>query len=281
MRAIAKRTAGGLALVGGVVLFRRGTRGNRALRHQIDVSARRLRHLGGRLQGLSHRLRGGRPDPSVSDLVLADRVRSSLGSLQKRLDVPHVHVMVEDHVALLHGAVAFTAEADEIERAVAAVSGIVGVESYLHVGLIRGDTRPSAGRKVHHPSDAQQRLIAAATEAGVDPSVALAVVRAVLATFADRIPRDEREQVAAHLPADVRELFTPQRRTRQPAPPRTVAELVARIAATAEELPRDKAEEVTTTVLRALRSLVPEEAGDIAAVLPSELRTLWQGAQVG
>ena len=35
------------------------------------------------------------------------------------------------------------------------------------------------------------------------------------------------------------------------------------------------AERITRSVVAALRSLVPEEADDVAAVLPAELRDLW------
>lgn len=281
MRASGKRTASGIALAGGVVLLRPGTLANRAVRHQVDIAGRRLRHFADRLHGLSYRLRGRRPDADVTDHVLADRIRSSLGVVARRLDLPHIHVMVQDHVALLHGAVGTTDEADEIERAVAAVSGVVGVESYLHVGLEGGDTRPSAGREVRQPSDARKRLIDAATAAGVDPAVAGQVVRAILAIFADRLPYGERDQVAAHLPADVRELFTPPRRARRAAPPRTVHELVARITAATSELPHHRAQQVTSAVLQTLRSLVPEEQIDVAAVLPPELRDLWQQGVAG
>ena len=90
MRASAKRTAGGIALAGGVVLLRPDTRANRAVRHQIDIAGRRLRHFVGRLDGLSYRLRGGRPDADVTDHVLADRIRSALGGVERRLDLPHI-----------------------------------------------------------------------------------------------------------------------------------------------------------------------------------------------
>lgn len=210
-----KRAAGALALVGGVVLVLVGTRASKLARHRVDVAGRSLRHLAGRLHGLSYRLRGRHPDPGVPDEVLADRIRSSLGPVEKRLDLPRVHVMAEDHVAVLHGAVGSRSDADEVERAVAAVSGVSGVESYLHVGLGPGDTRPSEGRGVQQPSDAHQRLLDAATSAGLDPHLARPAVRAILATFADRLPPGERDQVATHLPADVRELFRPPRRTRR------------------------------------------------------------------
>jgi uncharacterized protein (DUF2267 family) len=277
MRTAARWSVASVMLVGGAVLLRPGTRVNKLVCHQLNGAGRRLRYLGGRLQGSGYLLRGRHPDPEVIDNVLADRIRSSLGALEKRLDLPHIHVMVDDHVALLHGEVTCDADVDKLTEAVAAVSGVVGVESYLHVGLTSGDTRPSAGRAVHPPSEALQRLLDAATDSGVPPDSASAVVRVILAIFADRLPRDEQDHVAAHLPADVRSLFTPPRRTRHEAPPRSVQELVARIAAATGELPSDTAEQVTAAVLENLRTLVPEEAADVGAVLPPELRDLWQG----
>ncbi|MFP3901666.1 MAG: DUF2267 domain-containing protein [Acidimicrobiia bacterium] len=277
LRPTAKRAVGGAAVAGGLVLLRPGTHANKVLRRQVVVTGRRLRHFGGRLRGLGYRLRGGRPDPGVVDEVLADRIRSSLGTLEKRLDIPHVHVMAEDHVVLLHGSVSTRSEADEIEQAVAGVSGVRGVESYLHVGLGAGDTRPSEGRAVEQPSEAMERLLGAAKSAGLEPRIARPAVRAILATFADRLPPSERDQVATHLPADVRELFAPPRRMRRKAPPHTVDELVSRIAGTAPgTLPADRSVQVTEAVLRELRSLVPEERADVAAVLPAELKAFWE-----
>jgi uncharacterized protein (DUF2267 family) len=40
----------------------------------------------------------------------------------------------------------------------------------------------------------------------------------------------------------------------------------------------DERETIVESVIGALRDLVPEEAVDIAAVLPSDLRTLWKVA---
>src|SRR5512134_530614 len=275
MRARTRRAGAALATAGGVVLLRPGTRANRVLRRQVDLMARRLRYLAGRLQGAGYRLRGRHPDADVSDLVLTDRIRSSIGPLEKRLDLPHIHVLVEDHVALLHGVAESDREARELEEAVAGVSGVLGVESYLHLGLTRGDARPSAGRRVEQPSDARRRLLDAAARTGLDPAVAEPVVRAVLATVAERLPDGERNHVAAHLPADVRTMFTPPRRTRA-ARVRTVPELVARLCAACPELPHDQARQVTAAVVRELRAVVPEETSDIAAVLPADLRQFWE-----
>ena len=216
----------------------------------------------------------------MSDDILADRIRSSLGVIEKRLDVPRVHVMVENHVALLHGELPTERDVEEIEHAARAVPGVRGVESYLHVGLGAGDTRPSEGRAEHdrRPSEALRELLDAARGAGVPEERATGAVRSVLATFADRLPADERDQLFAHVPADVRELAAVPRRHGE-APPRlrTVAELVERIAGS-HDLDATDAEAVTRAVLTHLRRLVPEEAADVAAVLPAEPASAVDGA---
>jgi uncharacterized protein (DUF2267 family) len=156
------------------------------------------------------------------------------------------------------------------------MSGVAGVESHLHPGLAPGDTRPSQGAAVPPAaSDSLRALLDAARDAGAGPNPR-AAVHAVLCGFADRIPEGEREQLFAHLPADVRALAGPVRRHGDRAPRlKTLPQLVA--AVTAEggiEAPH--AAEITRAVVTTLRGLVPEEAQDVAAVLPSELRELWE-----
>lgn len=278
MRTRTRGVVAGAAAAGVAVMFRPGAPANRLARRELARARRRLRYLEGRLKGASYRLSGRQPDPAVEDNVLADRIRSSLGKLEHRLDLPRVHVMVERHVALLHGDVDTAQAAHEIERAVAAVPGVVGVESYLHTGLTPGDTRPSAGHASPQPSSALTTLLAAAKQAGVDDAVAPTVLRGVLSTFADRLPDGERDHVATHLPADVRPFFSPPRRILGARPPRTVHDLVGRIVATTSELPIERGEQVAAAVIHALRGVVPDEAKDVAAVLPSELRQLWEGS---
>jgi uncharacterized protein (DUF2267 family) len=281
MRTAARRAIEAAALLGAAALLRPGTRAHKLACRQLATVGRRLRYAAGRLEGLSYRLSGRHPDPEVAGTVLADRIRSSIGSLEKRLDLPHIHVLVDHHVALLHGEVGSGGDAAQLERAVAAVPGVAGVESYLHIGLARGDTRPSEGRAVHPRSPALERLLGAATGAGVSRDQALVAVRGVLGALADRLPAGERGQVAGHLPADARALFEPPRRLHRAPPARTLTDLVARTAELTPGLPRHEAEAVTAAVLGALRALVPEEAHDIAAVLPEELRALWEGARAG
>ena len=218
-------------LVAAVVVIRAAARPGRPLNRAVvsvgDRLAPRSPCMRGPWQGVRYRLRGEHPDAEVSDLVLADRVRSSLGPLEKQLDMPRVHVMVDDHVVLLHGDAPGEAEARAIEKACIEISGVAGVESYLHVGLLPSDSRPSEGRAHPAPSTARKRLVAAAVAGGVDPGAAGLAVRAVLATFAARLPDGERQHLLAHLPDDVRGLADPPRRHGdRPSRVRTTPELV-------------------------------------------------------
>lgn len=271
------QTAGVAAgAIGVVAATKPDTGAGRAARHLADRVGRDVRYAAGSAPGILYRLAGRRPDPNVADDVLADRIRSTLGLVEKRLDVPRVHVMVEDHVAVVHGDVPDQRTADAIERAVMHVSGVNGVESHLHPGLITGDTRPSQSAAVPQPpSDALRALLDAARDAGADPQ-RRAAVHAVLCGFMDRMPDGERAQVFAHLPDDVRVLTGPARHHGERPPRlRTLPQLVAAVTAEGGIDPAH-AEQITRSVVATLRNVVPEEARDIAAVLPGELRDLWE-----
>jgi osmotically-inducible protein OsmY len=144
------RLAIGGAVAGGSVLLRPGTHANRVARERIQHLGTQIRYSAGRLRGVSYRMQGRHPDPDVPDTVLADRIRSEIGKVEKERDLPHIHVMVENHVALLHGEVPAPADVHALEQAVSAVSGVKGLKSHLHVGMIKGDTRPSEGHSPHH-----------------------------------------------------------------------------------------------------------------------------------
>src|SRR5262245_2365592 len=118
-RAIGFALLGVGALAGAVVvavLVQGARRPSRAWRRGVDVLGRRVRYARGWLDGARYRLARRAPDPDVADDVLADRVRSRLGPLEKRLDVPRIHVTVQDHVAVLHGEVPDERDAEAIER---------------------------------------------------------------------------------------------------------------------------------------------------------------------
>lgn len=235
---------------------------------------RRTRYLRGRVRGWSYHVMGGHPAADVGDDVLVQRVRSELGRLTKALDVPHVHVNVIRRVVMLHGEVGTDEEADAIELVAHRVEGVDGVLSYLHVGLRPGATRPSEGAAVYTASPALRRLVAAAEDAGVPRSVAPAAVRAVVATFIERLPDAAREHLLGHLPRDVQVLATPPRRHGSVEHVRRFDDFVDAVLE-ADHVDPTTAGEVTVAVVGALRLLVPEEAGHVTAVLPAELRRLW------
>jgi uncharacterized protein (DUF2267 family) len=240
-----------------------------------------LRYQRGRWQGVRYRLAGGGPNPNVADDVLADRIRSTLGPLERRLDVPRIHVTVEEHVALLHGEVGTTDDAHQLERAVEAVAGVRGIESYLHVGLLRSDVRPSAGQGLG--SDARRHLMDAATKAGVAEEHAATVAGAILSPFCERLPRRQRGQVLAHLPADVRSMMPAPRRRDHPGQVRSLPDLVAVAIRRTEPgvLSPFGAREVVKSVLAELHRLVPDDAADVSAVLPAGLRSAWDSVPTG
>jgi uncharacterized protein (DUF2267 family) len=83
-----------------------------------------------------------------------------------------------------------------------------------------------------------------------------------------------------HPPDDARALC--QARLRQWTPPAdvdTVDDFVLAVAPFGRTASPEEVVKTITAVLSELRALVPEEAGDIAAVLPEGLRHLWEGAE--
>src|SRR6202142_1059320 len=130
-------------LIGTVAAVAGQTPVGREARRLARRLARDVRYGAASAPGILYRLAGRHPDPNVSDDILADRIRSSLGPLEKRLDLPRVHAMAGAPCAILHGDVSVDDDARAIEHAILQVSGVRGVESHLHAGLIAGDTRPS------------------------------------------------------------------------------------------------------------------------------------------
>ena len=233
---------------------------------------RKARYAAGRMRGVAYRLWSRGPSPEVPDAVVAQRVRSKLGPLRKRLDLPQIHVSVCGHEVDLHGAVDTPGQARRIAAAAANIPGVDVVTSHLRVGLAAGATRPSQGR-VRPPSTARRTLLLAASEAGAEAATSEQLTAAILDAFLYRLPAGERAHVLAHLPADVRTLLAP-------SPPagvdriRRVGDLVGAVASRTGVDP-DQADTATRAVLVALHELVPEETDDVAQVLPSALRGIW------
>lgn len=134
------------AAAGVVISVIESTPAGRRWSHRMAREVRRAAYYhAGRLRGLRYEMQGGEPDPAATDQTLADRVRSTIGPLEHRLDVPRVHVMARGHDVMLHGDVDSDEHARLIEEAVRAISGVHHVDSHLHVGFAPGDTRPSEG----------------------------------------------------------------------------------------------------------------------------------------
>lgn len=111
----------------GIDRVRRPT--NRQLRMPAGMNGQ-AHHLTGRAKGLAYRALRRHPDADVDDPILADRIRSSIGPLEKQLSVSRVHVTVEHGVAILHGEASGDA-AEQIEQAVERIAGVRGVRSHL------------------------------------------------------------------------------------------------------------------------------------------------------
>ena len=267
--------AGGMAGIAAARLT--GPRAAHRVTHRIGSE---LGHRSGQARGVAYRLTGRHPADDAGDLILADRVRSSLGPLEKSLDLPRLHVMVGDGVALLHGEVASEEDLVCIEAAVRGVAGITGVRSCLHMGLIPADTRPSVGRAAEGPSPAKTALLDAAIDAGANGGADEAV-RAVLGTLAERLPAGQRRRLFGHLPADVRAMATPAHWVGHGlSRVRSVSELVLAVLAQDPDLPAGRAKVVLTAILGALYTLASQDASGVAAVLPHELRNLWEEARI-
>jgi uncharacterized protein (DUF2267 family) len=261
--------AAGLATIVALLLAA-GVRGRHLTRRTARRTLRKARYLTGRARGIRYRLVHGGPPEDVSDAILVQRIRSKLGPLERRLDVPHLHVSSQDRNVSLHGVVTTADDLQQLEDTARAVSGVRGLSSHVRVGFGPGDARPSQGR-VAASSMMRNELRAAARDLDLDNRDE--AVGTVLSVFLHRLPSGERNHVLVHLPADVRALT-------HPVAPRGAGripdEAALRDAVTSSgAVPSEKADQLIRAVLAVLRRRVPEEIADIAAVLPTGLKPLW------
>jgi osmotically-inducible protein OsmY len=82
-------------------------------------------------KGLTYRAMRRHPSPAVDDSVLADRIRSTIGPLQKQLHSSRINVTVENGMAILHGNLESPEDATQIEDAVRGVAGVHDIRSHL------------------------------------------------------------------------------------------------------------------------------------------------------
>lgn len=85
-------------------------------------------------KGLTYRAVRRHPSTPVDDSVLADRIRSTIGPLEKQLHNSRINVTVENGIAILHGDTESPDAAVQIEDAVRGVAGVHGVRSHLSHG---------------------------------------------------------------------------------------------------------------------------------------------------
>lgn len=209
------------------------------------------------------------------DGVLADRVRSSLGPLLKRLDQPRVHVASSEQAVTLHGHVTDVEAKAEIEAAARSVPGVAGVSSHLVVGLDAGDSTPSVGRRGRR-SPLLLRLERAARDHGfVSRAEARYALRGLLSVFAAQLPDPVRKRFLGHLPSDVRTLATSVHWLGPDVCDAVTEHDLAQTAALAMLTDRRHADQLLRAALPILRDHAPGDAATIAVALPAEIRALW------
>jgi osmotically-inducible protein OsmY len=90
-----------------------------------------LRRTAHQARGLAYRVIRRHPSMTVDDSVLADRIRSTIGPLEKQLHVARINLTVENGVAILHGDIESLDAATQIEEAVRGVAGVRDIRSHL------------------------------------------------------------------------------------------------------------------------------------------------------
>ncbi len=235
------------------------------IRRLRDARRRRVNRRGGTL------LRELRVE-NADEVVLADRVRSSIGPLIHELDLPRIHVMAEGDRVLLHGDVDTPETRERIEAAVRRVEGVETVASYLRVGLLPGEHRPSESPR-DDPSAMTRRMHEALARLGIDGRPAELALGETVRLWTAVLPADERAHVMAHLPDDVRAFvgLQPPGGAELPDCPADLFEEVRRRSG----LRAADTEHAVRAIIHELHTLVPEERDDIAAVLPPGLLALW------
>jgi hypothetical protein len=84
-----------------------------------------------RAKGLAYRAMRRHPSSTVDHAVLADRIRSTIGPLEKQLRNSRINVTVENGIAILHGDLESSEAATQIEEAVRGVAGVRDIRSHL------------------------------------------------------------------------------------------------------------------------------------------------------
>ena len=182
-----------------------------------------------------------------------------VGPLERRLDLPHVHVMAEDHVVLLHGEGRGRRGCgrDRECRAPRVRCRGSGVVSPCRPTARRHSAVARSGGAAAAIGGRAQALLGAAAESGSWRGARLRSGPGDLVGVRRSDPGGRRAQLLAHLPHDVREMVTPPRYLgRASRRPRTMHELFSNVF-TETDAPLRHAQLVVQAVLYQLRRLVP------------------------
>lgn len=111
-----------------------------------------------------------------------------------------------------------------------------------------------------------------------DEAAAEEVFRAVAHEFSRRIGRGEARHLASHLPLGLREIWLDESAAGRRPARFGRRELAAAVQSRLGLATPEQAEELLLVVFNWLRHLAPEELDDVAALLPADLRALWEHA---
>jgi uncharacterized protein (DUF2267 family) len=114
--------------------------------------------------------------------------------------------------------------------------------------------------------------------AGISRDTAEQAIRATLATLAERITRGEAEDIAAHLPPELRPLLT---NTPEPAEAFSYDEFMRRVAEREGVTPENAAGHARAVFVALGVAVAPGELRDMAAQLPKDFYPLLDAAGVG
>ena len=90
-----------------------------------------LHRTANQAKGLAYRAMRRHPSTTVDDSVLADRIRSTIGPLEKQLHNSRINVTVESGIAILHGDIESPEAATQIEEEVRGIAGVRDIRSHL------------------------------------------------------------------------------------------------------------------------------------------------------
>jgi uncharacterized protein (DUF2267 family) len=265
------------SILAGIAVVGVHPRVRRTLRRSGQRVRRRISYLRGRVRGLRYRMLARGPTPDVDDDVLEQRVRSTLGSLRRRYDLPPIEVSaVMDGSVVLDG---YAPDLEQVRELEASLSEIPGVEMVIsRIQVDDAVLRPSQ-RRDPAASPLRRELLAAVRQLDVgDEEQVERLVAATLVALFSLLPDDPARHLRSHVPADVQMLIAPPIPIASDRKPRTTYELVDEVSQLCGRS-AGTSRQAIAAVFATLREMVPEEMDDVQAVLPAAIKPLWRGAR--